>query len=101
MVIVLFGICYGSILGGFIVIEIGNIEWFKWEIVMVVDLVDFVELVDVVCNVLFIWLWLGYVDYVGMFKYGFDDVWLVLEWVSVCEIVVWVVVGMVVWVFLR
>lgn len=89
------GVWYGCSFGSFIVLCIGNMEWLKWVEVMNLEFVEFMDWFCG-CGVFLMWFCFGYVDFVGMQKYDFDEVWFILECVSVWEIVVCVVLGVIV-----
>lgn len=89
---IMFGICYGKIIGLFVILVVENKDWKNWIIVMFV-----VEVFEkdwllwwVVC------LCLGYVDLVGGMKYYYWDFWNVFEWFFVREMIMCVVIGVIV-----
>lgn len=93
-VIILLGVRNFFIIGVLIILMIENRDYENWKSFMDVIQCD-VDIKKVIV------LWLGYVDLVGCLKYEFDDVRNVLERVSVREIVIRVVVGVVCEEFLK
>lgn len=68
-----------------------NDDFMYWRKIMGVVLISEEECENMKCII--IKLRFGYVDLVGGMKYNYCDLWNVLEWSFVREIVVWVVVG--------
>ena len=95
------GIRLGESQGGPIAIEVGNIEWPKWEKVMSADPIPSDEISGLARNAPLTRPRPGHADLVGMQKYGFNDARPILERASARETAARVALGAIAKAFLQ
>ncbi|KQS64951.1 chorismate synthase [Modestobacter sp. Leaf380] len=87
------GVRHGRTQGGPIAVQVGNVEWPKWQTVMSADPVDAEVLAGQARNAPLTRPRPGHADLAGMQKYGFDDARPVLERASARETAARVALG--------